>query len=367
MSGTPTARLRCLLILPRGFYSFVNVLTRGLAALGFETSVANDEYPESFFGKVISKLGLPLSHAITRKVLTRQYLAGQHYDLILLIKGRGLDAATVAALLQHGRHVVGYHFDSFRFDSGPARWRTSLPRVCTFDYRDAQAYGLPVVELFTSMPPVAAETLAAPRRYKVSAVLRNHSQRLAYLDQALHALGPLPAEQTFLYIFEANALSFLANFLRHPRLYLKYRHAISRKPLPYEQYVAAIAGSALTIDYAHPKQTGITIRCFEALSAGTRLITNNPWVLRSPHFSSDNALVFDGVGDAAHLRQQLQALPAQPPAAMRRTVDDFLRELIGPATLAALGVQPLADTDTTDATTNASPRATPHVTQHTTA
>ena len=340
MNNTSTARPRCLLILPRGFYSFVNVLTGGLAALGFETRVANDEYPESFFGKVISKLGLPLSHAITHKVLTRDHLAGEHYDLILLIKGRGLNAATVATLLQHGRHAVGYHFDSFRFDAGPARWRSMLQRVCTFDYHDAQSHGLAVVELFTSMPPVAAEALAAPRRYKVSAVLRNHSQRLAYLDQTLRALGPLPAGQTFLYIFEANALSFIANFLRHPLLYLKYRHAISRKPLPYAQYVAAIAGSELTIDYAHPKQTGITIRCFEALSAGTRLITNNPWVLRSPYFSADNALVFDGNGDATRLRQQLRALPAQPAVALRRTVDDFLRELIGPATLAALGVPP---------------------------
>ncbi len=363
MSNTPTARPRCLLILPRGFYSFVTVLTRGLSALGFETSVANDEYPESFFGKVISKLGLPLSHAITRKVLTRQHLSGQHYDLILLIKGRGLDAATVTTLLQHGRHVVGYHFDSFRFDAGPARWGASLRRVCTFDYRDAQEHGLAVVELFTSMPPVAADALAAPRRYKVSAVLRNHSQRLAYLDQALRALGPLPAEQTFLYIFEANALSFLANFLRHPRLYLKYRHAISRKPLPYAQYVAAIAGSELTIDYAHPKQTGITIRCFEALSAGTRLITNNPWVLRSPHFLADNALVFGSNGDASALRQQLQALPAQPPVVLRRTVDDFLRELIGPATLAALAVQPQAGT----ATVHTAPQTTPQHPTHTTA
>ena len=347
MSSTPPARPRCLLILPRGFYAFAGVLTRGLAALGLETRVANDEYPESLFGKIISKLGLPLSHAITRQVLTRQFLAGQQHDLILLIKGRGLDAATAASLLQHGRHVVGYHFDSFRFDSGPARWRASLARVCTFDYRDAQEHGLPVVELFTSMPPVAAAALVAPRSYKVSAVLRNHSQRLAYLDRVLRALGPLPAGQTFLYIFEANALTFLANFLRHPRLYLKYRHAISRKPLPYDQYVAAIAGSALTIDYAHPKQTGITIRCFEALSAGTRLITNNPWVLRSAHFSTDNALVFGPDSDAASLRQQVLALPAQAPAAQRRTVDDFLRELIGPATLAALAEQVPAGLTTT--------------------
>jgi len=348
VNTTPCAPSRCLLILPRGFYGFASVLTRGLAALGFDTTVANDEYPESVFGKVISKLGLRLSQAITCRELNRQVLSGQQYDLILVIKGRGLDAATVASLRQHGRSVVGYHFDSFGFDRGPARWVGSLPRVCTFDYRDAQAHGLPVVELFSSMP--AAPASDGPRRYAVSAVLRNHSQRLVYLDQVLAALGGLGAPgglaqaDAFIYIYEANAMTFLANFLRHPRLYLKYRRFISRQALPYDQYVAAIAGSAFTIDYAHPKQSGITIRCFEALSAGTRIITNNPSVLTSRLFSADNTLVFnpsptdDTRADGAALRQQLAALAGHQPAARRRTVDDFLRELIGPADLAMLAL-----------------------------
>lgn len=346
MSVDTAANLRCLLILPRNFYSFTSVLTRGLADLGFQTTVANDEYPETLFGKIISKLGLSLAQAITRRVLMRDVLAGRQYDLVLVIKGRGLDTRTANALVHHGRTIVGYHFDSFRFDKGPARWRSCIPRVCTFDYRDAKEHELPVVELFSSMPAAAAPS--GPRRFKVSAVMRNHSRRLVYLDQVLGALGGLGApgglalDDTFLYIFEANALTFLANFLRHPRLYFRYRRFISRKALPYEQYVAAIAGSAVTIDYAHPKQTGITIRCFEALSAGTRIITNNPSVLLSKLFSPNNALVFNPVGtggirtNAAALRGQLQALPASQPAARWRTVDHFLRELIGPAALCAL-------------------------------
>lgn len=340
MSAAIFVRQRCLLILPRGFYSFTNILKNGLTALGFDTTVANDEYPENIFGKIISKLGLPLSHAITRKTLVREVLCGLHYDLILVIKGRGLDSTTAALLSENSRTVIGYHFDSFRFDRGPSRWRASVPRVCTFDYRDAEKHGLAVVELFTSMPPVAPEILAAPRRYRVSAILRNHSQRLAYLDEVLGALDKPDFDNIFVYIFEANALTFLANFLRHPRLYLKYRRFISRKALPYDRYVEAIAGSAFTVDYAHPKQTGITIRCFEALSAGTRIITNNPSVMKSVHFSDDNAVVFESGSDAGRLRQQMRCLSGSPPVARRRTVDDFLRELVGVAALPSFASKP---------------------------
>lgn len=325
----PASNLRCLLILPRGFYGFAGVLARALETQGYATTVANDEYPESIFGKIISKLGLSLSHRITRRVLTEQVLQGRSYDLILVIKGRGLDADTAALLRQHGRLVVGYHFDAFGFDRGPLRWRPQIERVCTFDYHDAQTEGLPLVELFTSLPPAPAKPT---RRYRVSAVMRNHSQRLAYLDQVLRALDDADVQgERFIYILEAHVFSFMANLLRHPLLYWKYRRHISRRALPYPDYVAAIADSELTIDYAHPRQTGITIRCFEALSAGTRIITNNASVRRSPWFAAEHAVVLAPGEAASALAAQLAALPPGPPPARRRGVDTFLHELIGPA------------------------------------
>ena len=330
----PVLDRRCLLILPRGFYGFASVLARALEAQGYSITVANDEYPESIFGKIISKLGLSLSHRITRRVLTNQVLQGRFYDLILVIKGRGLDAGTAALLRQHGRVVVGYHFDAFGFDRGPLRWRAQFERVCTFDYHDAQSEDLPLVELFTSLPEAPAKPT---RRYRVSAVMRNHSQRLAYLDQVLRALDGAGVQgERFIYILEAHVFSFLANLLRHPLLYWKYRRHIFRQALPYADYVAAIADSELTIDYAHPRQTGITIRCFEALSAGTRIITNNGSVRRSPWFKAEHVVVLAPADAAGVLNAQLAALPPGMPPARRRDVETFLQELIGPAMVQSL-------------------------------
>jgi hypothetical protein len=324
-----TSDSRCLLILPRGFYGFAGVLKRALEAQGYATTIANDEYPENIFGKIISKLGLPLSHRITRRVLSDRVLRGRSYELILVIKGRGLDACTAALLRQHGRVVVGYHFDAFGFDRGPLRWRSQLEWVYTFDYHDAQSEGLPLVELFTSLPPAPSKPA---RHYSVSAVMRNHSQRLAYLDKVLRALDDAGVQgERFIHIMEAHFFSFLSNFLRHPLLYWKYRRHISRQALPYDDYVNVIADSELTIDYAHPRQTGITIRCFEALSAGTRIITNNASVRLSPWFDPEHAIVLAQGDPARFLSDQLAALPPGPPQARRRSVDTFLHELINPA------------------------------------
>ena len=324
MNANSSVKKRCLLILPRSFYSFADVVERGLQDLGYATVVANDEYPESMLGKIISKLGLPLARTITRRVLKQKYLDGQHYDLVLVIKGRGLDEETAAELCLCGDQVVGYHFDSFGYDRGPARWRNCVPRVCTFDYKDSADHKLPVVELFTSMPK-AIESCRV--RYKVSAIMRNHSGRLKYLDEVMRAFDH---QRSFLYIFEANLITCILNIIRHPLLYFKYRKYISRKPLPYDDYVQVIADSEFTIDYAHPKQTGITIRCFEALSTGTRLITNNPFIKKCSLFDVANFIIFSSGEDTEILRRSVTVDVLQKPVSVRRTVEDFLLDLIEP-------------------------------------
>ena len=128
------------------------------------------------------------------------------------------------------------------------------------------------------------------------------------------------------------------NLLRHPILYWKYRRHIYSRPVSYSDYVAVIADSDFTIDYSHPRQTGITIRCFEALSAGTRIITNNFSVRRSACFSADHVIFLSPGEDASVLASQLAFLPSGPPSAVYRGVDAFLNELIdtGPIGISSL-------------------------------
>jgi hypothetical protein len=313
---------RCLLIIPRSFYSFAKVIENGLRDLGYDIIVANDEYPEGIFGKIMSKLDFALTRWITRVIIKKKYLADQHYNLVLVIKGRGIDEKTATELTLHGDVVLGYHFDSFGYDRGPARWIKCLPRVCTFDYRDAKEHDLTVVELFSSMPEVIK---SGGQAHDISAIMRNHSDRLMYLDMVMKAFKNKSA---FIYIFEANVFTFVVNFVRHPLLYLKYRNYISFRSLPYDDYVHAIANSDFTIDYAHPKQTGITIRCFEALGAGTRIITNNPSIRNCSLFDNAEVIVFPVGSDIQGLINSIANCDIKRVDAVQRTVKDFLLDLI---------------------------------------
>ena len=260
----------CLLVIPRHFYSFERHIREGLEAKGYQVTVINDEFPEGMAGKILGKLQIPYIFTATWNTFHSQVLDGRRFDLVLIFKGRGMSVRLIEALRAVAGRVVAYNWDSFQLNRSPLRWYKAASRYFTFDYRDAERWQLPVVELFS-----AAKTVLDDKQvqYEVSSIVRNHSGRLHYIDQVLRVLQP---STQYIAIFELNVFTFVFNFLRSPQLYLKYWGNISFKPVPYAEYSRVMAASAFTIDYAHDTQTGITMRCFEAVNSKTKIITNNP-------------------------------------------------------------------------------------------
>lgn len=322
---TSAQPMTCLLIMPRTFYSFAKMFSSALRELGYEVVEANEEYPENALGKIMAKLDWGIARRITRKAINRRFLAGRRYDLVVIIKGRGIGPELVADLKRHAGRVVGYHFDALVYDRATRRWAPGTDRVSTFDYRDAEELGWPLVELFSAEAPPEGEQ---PIAIGFSAIMRNHSNRLAYLDEVVRALEIRP-EESFFYVFEQDVRSLAFNFLKQPALYWRWRRHIHRVPLPYADYRRVLATSDFTIDYAHDKQTGLTMRSFEALASGAKLITNNARVHDSRHFTTRHAIVHRPGSDFRELAASVAALKSKRPTIYWRSVGDCLREIIG--------------------------------------
>ena len=324
MNSDPEGRRRkVLLIFPLSFYSFANEIQKGLSAAEYDVIMANHEYPASIIGKILGNLRIfaPLS-LITELVIYRNFIANRRYDLVLIFKGRGISRRLVEKLRQAAPRIIAYNFDSFGYNPSPLRWYKYVDKYCTFDYVDSKQYSIPLVELFSSAP---VDEVPKQNIYDISAILRNHSKRLKFLDAVLKAL---PNRKTFIYILELNMLTFILNFLKNPFLYMKYRSNIHFKPIPYRNYVSVLKNSSFTLDYAHPKQSGITIRCFEALSTQTKIITNNRFVKCNSFFNSSNTMIFDGEVSSKDLKKEYETLRDTIPAKHCRSVSDFLKELL---------------------------------------
>ncbi len=312
----------CLLIIPRHFYSFEKHIREALEAMGYRVDVSNDEYPEGTFGRIVGKLQIPIIFPITYRTITERFLKNRTYDLALIFKGRGISERLIEAMRRSVRRIVGYNWDSFQLNKAPLGWYRFATKYYTFDYRDADRWSLPVVELFTSSATVTGEKKI---RYQVSAILRNHGGRLGYVDRVVSILRPT---DVFISIYEPDVFRFACNFLKSPRLYLKYRKYVSFRPLPYVEYSEVMRSSEFTIDYAHHTQTGITMRCFEAINMKTKIITNNPYIRRGSHFDEADYVVFGESDLPAALVDGYERCRTRSYASKPRTISDFIAELV---------------------------------------
>lgn len=322
MINSTDLRRRCLLIVPLSFYSFHKTLSAGLEEMGYSVETLNDEYPSNSLGKVLGKVALSLLRKLTLRSLQSLLNERMRYDLVLIIKGRGLGPDAIMYLKSLSERVVGYNFDSFRFNPSPLDWHHLTDRYCTFDIKDAKSWGIPLVHLFSAaqIPPTSA------RSYDLSIIQRVHSDRLAFAELILRAL---PGDaQKFVFLFESSRLTFVLGFVRHPFLYLRLWPYISFKPLSHAKAMEILGSSRITFDYAHPLQSGVTIRCFESQSLGVSILTNNQEALRSGLFSPESIAYLPRDADIATASALISGLLEHRADPSCRSLGDFLSDLL---------------------------------------
>lgn len=310
----------CLLLFPLSFYSFSKRIEEYLISEGYKVELINDEFPNNLFGKLMGEFQIPIQQRITEKVITNNYLKDKTYDLILIFKGRGMSKSLINKFKSVSPKVIGYNFDSFLYFKNSLKWYENLTKYSTFDYNDSINHCIPQVELFSSLPNNSNQKI---KKYSLSVIVRNHSNRLMYINGIFK---DLKEKDVFIFIYEKNILSFIVNFLNNPIHYIKYWNHISFKPLDYKAYIDVLQTSNFTLDLAHPKQSGITIRCFEALSCGTKIITNNKYVFKNSFFNKDNT-IFHNL-KKKNLLLNYNKIKDNVPKKIHRTIEDFMSELL---------------------------------------
>jgi hypothetical protein len=282
----------------------------------------NEEYPSNTFGKILARTVLRLARISTLAALRRHLRMASRYDLVLIVKGRGMSREAIRLLNHHADRVVAYTWDSFDYSPSPLDWKDETDRFATFDIEDSEKHGLPLVHLFTG---TTSRRQPDQPDYDLSIVMRVHSQRLQYVDRALRSLQE---HRVFVFLYAGSLFTYIPFALRAPLAAFRLRRYIFHKSLGYEEAMDAIANSKATLDYAHPLQSGITVRCFEALSMGVPVITNNPHLAGAGVFDKDSVATFPLDGDPQRLPEIIANLGQGKSRQTIRTMDDFITDLL---------------------------------------
>lgn len=247
--------------------------------------------------------------------------AGTAYDTVLFIQVHHMAHPAMERLraLHRDAHFVLYNWDSIStHDYRP--WQKYFDRVATFDWADAERYGVDYLPLF-AIPAFFEIDQQRPKDfdlYFVGAVGTMH--RFDALAR-LHAFCDGHGLETH---FHGTVSPVMRLKLIRER---KWLPGLTGKAIGFDAVIGLLERSRGTFDFANHKQTGYTMRLIENMCANRKIVTENPRILEENFYREDRFLLVDG--------HDFSAVPdflAQPITSELDTrafsVDNWVRNLV---------------------------------------
>lgn len=256
-----------------------------------------DWLPDRPFDTPVMKALTRMVPAAVRPAADRLYasmlgdIAAPRYDVVLVVNGQTLSRHTLSTIrtsYPEARFVL-YMWDSIANRAHGLDQLVLFDRVCTFDPRDATRYGMHLRPLFYGKG-FAAEP-SAPVHHHISFVGTAHTDRFAVIDRLRRTLPGSVHQYWYLYLqapWVLQAYRWGKPAMRHARA--DDFHFV---PLDKPALQAVFAGSGAILDIEHPHQVGLTMRTFETLGAGKKLVTTNAGVRDYDFYSDRNVRVID--------------------------------------------------------------------------
>lgn len=279
-----------ILLIAVHYHNYTANIAEELRALGHSVRV-HDIMPRDLLMKALRVV----SPALWQRRLDRHHARilqrerGATYDMVLFIQAHQMSAANMAgfkAAFLDARFVL-YNWDSIaNHDYRPHL--AAFDQVFTFDPDDARAYGLQYLPLFCS------------REFQ-NLARRDQERRAVYFVGNIVNPARYEAVSAFRTYCERHGVRLMAFLACTPPVRLLLRRkglkpsGLSFGSIDKAGFLDMIETSVAVFDYANHHQSGYTMRVFENLCAGKKIITNNPRILHEPFYSADRIHVFSGL------------------------------------------------------------------------
>lgn len=332
---------RVLMVSP-SFFGYERAIADELTSRGASVTLVDDRPGNSSWVKAAARLAPGILRRRTRRhyreVLRR--VADDVFDLVLVVKGEVVPTWFLESVRRQCPRAV---FAYYTFDSceNSPRGLALLPffdRAFSFDRADvARHAALTYKPLFSAaeFTPGAAPSV---RPHDLCFVGTVHSDRYA----VCRALAPAGSSHSFFFYSPARWHQALTSLLQ-PRSRRIPWHEVSFQKISRAEVAQRFRRSRAVIDVQRTGQSGLTMRTFEVLASGTRLVTANTAVREEAFFDPRWVYVLpadEAEWDLESLRRFVHDDTPLPPDlvgehSLARWVDDFWELALSARTEAA--------------------------------
>ncbi|QSB27970.1 lipopolysaccharide biosynthesis protein [Flavobacterium sp. CLA17] len=284
-----------ILFLSVKLFNYENIIAEKLRFLGAEVDYYDERPNNSIFSKGIIRL----KRSLYNRIITKYYneilekICKKKYDYFFLIKGEVVPQFFIDRIIELNPQIIllYYTFDSFENNPNGIAILKNFNRKYTFDPKDSAIYDLKFRPLFFSDDYYKLDSHPNPV-YDLLFIGTAHSDRYIISEKA--GIWCLKNKlKSFAFYYSPSRIVFLF-FKLFDSSFKKFNYnKISFSSLKHEQIIELYKQSKVVLDINHPNQIGLTMRVFEALGSGKKIITTNADIKRYPFYNENNIYIID--------------------------------------------------------------------------
>lgn len=292
---------KLLLICPC-FFGYEKEIIRQATASGWHVTFIDTRPANSFFTKAMLRLGA--EWIINRKIKKHHkyilsLLEEESFSKALFINPEGFRESFFTELLHIAPKTerILYIWDSLLNKPLIKPLIGYFTKVYTFDREDAASFDdmhfLPLfyTERYASNKNII-EQGAVDKTYDMSFIGTVHSQRMTIVKKISSDCVLLKLDfYRYLYI-QSRIIFWIRKFtdIRYSRYHIEDFNFV---PLTPQQVTDIVMKSTAVLDIEHHKQKGLTMRTFEVLGSGRKLVTTNADIINYDIYHPQNVLIID--------------------------------------------------------------------------
>ena len=221
-------------------------------------------------------------------------IKNKKYHYFLLIKGEAIPSYFIEKVKELNPEItcIYYNFDSLEEYPNLVSHLPYFDKNFTFDRKDAQKYNLHFRPLFYLDEYQNKKSNNENLKYDISFIGSAHTDRYL-IGEKVRKLAENLTFQSYFYYYAMGKISFKLKRIFDKNLQYFNTQKISYQKLNHKQIIKIYQQSKAILDINKPFQNGLTIRTFEVLALGKKLITTNTDIVNYPFYNPQNILVIN--------------------------------------------------------------------------
>lgn len=284
-----------ILFLTANFFNYEVAIIKRLKELGAEVDFFNERPSDSVFTKGIIRVKSSLYETKIRsyyqKILHK--INNKNYDFFLLIKGETIPHFFLEEFAEKNPNATKIFYSYDAADEYPKflKLYPYFDKNFTFEPKDAVKFNLHFRPLFF-IDEYRNSPKKSKKEFHLIFIGSAHTDRYIIGEKVREKCNSYHLK-TYFYYFAPGKTAFFLKKIFDKTLRKFDIKKLSFNKLSHQEIIGKYQKSFSVLDINKPFQNGLTMRTFEALASGRKLITTNSDIQKYVFYNPQNVLIID--------------------------------------------------------------------------